>query len=122
MSSQPRATGQAAVARTALDGIGAQARRSNQARVRQLSAALSSLAKGELSLLECQRSVEVAHQLVGSAGTFGYARVSELGRQLELFFSSGARGDAREVDAVARALVRMQQDLTLPAAEVAELS
>lgn len=109
-----------AIAQAALDGIGAQARRSNLARVGQLTAALTLLGLGELSLLERQRCVQVSHQLVGSAGTFGYARVSELARQLELFFSS-ALDDPGQVGSARRALLDMERDLTATAG-VADLS
>lgn len=119
MPGQPQVSGAVGV-QTALDVIGAQARLANQARVNQLSVALTKLGRGELTLLECQRSVQVAHQLVGSAGTFGYARVSELGRQLESLFASGAPGDAGRVAEAAQALVRMQQDLA-SSAEMTEL-
>ena len=121
MDAQAPPSGPAATARIAMEGIGAQARRSNQARVSQLTAALHRSSAGELSPLECQRSMEVAHQLVGSAGTFGYQRVSELGRQLESFFAGGAQGNAAQLAAAALALVHMQEDLASPA-EASELS
>lgn len=52
-----------------------------------------------------------AHQLVGSAGTFGYDRVSRLARELELFFIDEAFADRGEVEAAYRGVALMEQDL-----------
>jgi len=120
LSSQPG--DQESAARSLLESIGSAARRTNQARVKQLGQALDSLRRGDLGPAERQRVAQVAHQLVGSAGTFGYANVSERARQLELFFAGGAVSDAVQVEAAGHAVAQMMQDLTEPAGETAELS
>lgn len=76
-----------------LDGvvrtIGRRAQRTNLSRAAQLSTALDEAAGGELDPVGRERAVELAHQLVGSAGTFGFAVASELAGQLEEFFTGG---------------------------------
>ena len=75
-------------ARQAVRDIGAAALRSNQGRVDALTEAVDAADRGGLSADERAAAAAVAHQLVGSAGTFGYARVSRLARQLEHFLGA----------------------------------
>ena len=90
--------------------IGDQARTSNLARVAELEQALSAAAGSSLTEEVRRAAVATAHQLVGSAGTFGYSRVSELARAVEgLFLADDITGPAAE--AAQRSLVTMQQDL-----------
>lgn len=76
-----------------LDGvvrtIGRRARRTNLTRAAQLCTALSRAEAGELDPIARQQATELAHQLVGSAGTFGFGAASELAGQLEDFFGAG---------------------------------
>jgi len=66
--------------------LGASARESNLARTGVLEEALAALDAGALSgeLREC--AVSAAHQVVGSAGTFGKHRSSALAAELEQWF------------------------------------
>ncbi len=89
---------------TELDGvvrtIGRRARRTNLSRAAQLCTALSQADAGELGPVARDQAAELAHQLVGSAGTFGFGAASELAGQLEAFFVAGvfdepARQEAR---------------------------
>jgi len=66
--------------------IAANALKSNLARVSGLETALLSAGSGTLLDHEREEAAHVAHQLVGSAGTFGYSRVSRLARELEGLF------------------------------------
>jgi HPt (histidine-containing phosphotransfer) domain-containing protein len=81
-------------ARTAFAVIGAQALRSNLSRLDELDAFYRAGLTGRLTESDRTAASAVAHQLVGSAGTFGYERVSRLARQVETFFLS--RGPGQE--------------------------
>lgn len=76
---------------TELDGlvrsIGDHARTVNLTRAAGLSAALDRAATGPLPEAGRCRAVDLAHQLVGSAGTFGFSGVSDLASKLEDFFN-----------------------------------
>ncbi len=63
--------------------IAAQAKLTNEARVRELSAAIDRLTYGTLTEDERADAAAVAHKLAGSAGTFGYRGVSETASLLE---------------------------------------
>jgi hypothetical protein len=52
----------------------------------------------------------VAHQLVGSAGTFGYGRVSRLARQIEAFFHQ-QEVNAEDVTASTLKIAVIREDL-----------
>lgn len=75
---------------TELDGvvrsIGDHARTVNRSRAAGLSTALDRAATGQLSEAGRGAAAELAHQLVGSAGTFGFSGVSHLASELEQFF------------------------------------
>jgi HPt (histidine-containing phosphotransfer) domain-containing protein len=73
-------------AQAAMQQIGDRALESNLRRLVELDEAVQSARHGNLTEDQCSAAVDVAHQLVGSAGTFGYAEVSRLARQLEHFF------------------------------------
>jgi HPt (histidine-containing phosphotransfer) domain-containing protein len=79
-------------ARTAFAVIGAQALRSNLARLDDLDGFYRAGLAGRLTESDRATASGVAHQLVGSAGTFGYERVSRLARQVESFFLSRGPG------------------------------
>jgi chemotaxis protein histidine kinase CheA len=65
--------------------IAAQARRTNLLRVADLGAALDEAAGRGLDAEGWADAERTAHQLAGSAGTFGFDEVSEIGRLLERF-------------------------------------
>ncbi|CAA9400662.1 MAG: hypothetical protein AVDCRST_MAG75-2121 [uncultured Propionibacteriaceae bacterium] len=64
--------------------IGVQAVQSNLRRAGQLSEALSAAANGELDRDGRDRAALIAHQIVGSAGTFGFRDATDAARRLEL--------------------------------------
>jgi len=73
--------------------ITAQARRTNLARAADIGAALDEAAERGLDAAGWVAAERTAHQLAGSAGTFGFDGVSEIARSLERFFAeSGATG------------------------------
>lgn len=82
-----------------LDGIvrtlGDHARTVNLARATGLAGALDQLAGAGLSGPERDTAAELAHQLIGSAGTFGFAEASRLAAHLEQFFLDGDFSPAR---------------------------
>lgn len=85
--------------RTELDGVvrtlGRRARRTNQSRAAQLCTALSRAETGGLDPAARVQAAELAHQLVGSAGTFGFVAASELAGELESFFVVGVFDEPR---------------------------
>ena len=66
-----------------LSTIAAQARRTNLVRAAEIRAALEHAGTAGLSGDGWGAAQRSAHQLAGSAGTFGYGRASELARSLE---------------------------------------
>lgn len=63
--------------------IADRARDRNRARSRELASWVDLARERELSDQERAVAAEVAHQLAGSAGTFGYLRTTEIARELE---------------------------------------
>ena len=66
--------------------IGLQAVQSNLRRAGQLSVALSAAANGRLDRDGRDRAALIAHQIVGSADTFGFRDATEAARRLESIF------------------------------------
>ena len=66
-----------------VEQIGAQARHSNLRRVDELDQLLDGVGTEGLSDEQRRGAADLAHELVGSAGTFGYGRVSQWARELE---------------------------------------
>ena len=74
----------------AVRAIGDHALQINLNRTAQVARALDSALGGTLADAEWKAAERQAHQLVGSAGTFGFPRASELAHRLEQFFAAGA--------------------------------
>lgn len=95
--------------------IATQARRTNLFRAEAIAAALDAAESGSLDRLGWSGAEQTAHQLAGSAGTFGFAGVSELARVLERFLhetaASGAASPARLAEA-RRWLAELTDQLT----------
>ena len=70
--------------------LAASARAANLARTAILEDALQALENGALSPSGREAAAQAAHQVVGSAGTFGRHRSSELAAGLEQWFRNGA--------------------------------
>jgi HPt (histidine-containing phosphotransfer) domain-containing protein len=65
------------------NSISAQAQETNRIRVDGLDRLVKELAEGGPEGDGRSRAKDLAHQIAGSAGTFGYARASELAREIE---------------------------------------
>lgn len=72
--------------RAAVESIGGHARSVNLQRAARLDRALADVAAGCREESGRQGATEVAHQLVGSAGTFGFAGASQLAGEIERYF------------------------------------
>ena len=73
-----------------LRSLAASARKANLARTTVLEDALRALDAGPLAPDAREAAAQAAHQVVGSAGTFGRHRSSELAAGLEQWFRAGA--------------------------------
>ena len=95
-----------------LKALAASARAANLARTAILDDALLALENGSLSLSAREAAAQAAHQVVGSAGTFGRHRSSELAAGLERWFREGAAaaGEA-ELGHVRDRLAALRADL-----------
>lgn len=72
--------------RAAVESIGGHARSVNLDRAARLSQALVDVAAGGRHEATRRAATEAAHQLVGSAGTFGFAGASQLAGEIERYF------------------------------------
>ena len=72
--------------RAAVESIGDHARSVNLARAAHLDKVLADIAADRVDEGEREEATEVAHQLVGSAGTFGFPGASQLAGELERYF------------------------------------
>ena len=72
--------------RAVVESIGGHARSANLSRADRLSEALAEVAAGSLDEPARQEATEIAHQLVGSAGTFGFPEASQLAGEIERYF------------------------------------
>jgi len=99
----------------ALKPLRSRARATNLARAGQLGLALDAAAEGRLDDAGCSVAVDVAHQLVGSAGTFGYAGASQQAARLRDFFSTRTF-QPDQVEAAREWLAALQIDLGRDAA------
>ena len=94
-------------ARRRIVSIGHHAQSVNRARAAELRQAVLLAAQGQLDDDRRAAAARVAHQLTGSAGTFGYRRASRLAAQLEQLLRTGDHSPAAHSEArrVALALV-----------------
>lgn len=104
-----------------LHTLTASALRSNLTRCEALHAALGALEQGRVEATVLVAAERAAHQIVGSAGTFGFPRVSELAAELELYLARTAApadpGGAGTTDPAAE-LIRARNLLTQMQAEL----
>ena len=99
--------------RAAVRSIGDHARSMNLGRAARLVDLLTGVESGR-RLSEGQRTaaIELAHQLVGSAGTFGFPEVSALAAELEHFFTDAAFDDRERLVLARRQLEQLRDALT----------
>ncbi len=110
----------AAQVRTALNRIGRRARRSNTERALRLRGAVGAVVDGRLSEEERAAAVEAAHQLIGSAGTFGFRRASDLAGELEDFFVAADFAMPERVRAAELLVKDLEQELASNPTETPE--
>lgn len=99
----------------ALATIAAQARRTNLVRAAELQTTLERAATEGLDRAEWAAAERIAHQLAGSAGTFGFDGVTELARSLEQILADAAHQESPERLAEARRLVEQATEQLSPA-------
>jgi hypothetical protein len=100
--------------RAALTSIGAHARTANLVRAEQLTDALAQLEADLLTDTEREAAVRSAHQLAGSAGTFGQEPASLAARWFERFFSVPGPRDSEDLDGARRQLDELHRSLDEP--------
>ena len=88
---------------TVMATIAGQARRTNLLRVLELTASLDRLAEGSLEPADWAAAERTAHQLAGSAGTFGFDGISALARSLERFLAETRTTGVVQPERLARA-------------------
>jgi HPt (histidine-containing phosphotransfer) domain-containing protein len=97
--------------RAAVESIGDHARAANLARVAHLEQVLADVAAGHADDDERQRATESAHQLVGSAGTFGFPGASQLAGELERYFVEADFTDQARLAAARDQVGRLRAEL-----------
>ncbi len=97
--------------RAAVESIGDHARSVNLARAAHLDRVLADIAAGRDDEDERQRATESAHQLVGSAGTFGFPGASSLAGELERYFVDADFSDPDRLAAAREQVARLRAEL-----------
>ncbi len=109
MTTAPRGASESLTDDPFFAALAARSRRTNIDRVEQLAQLLASCRESQhADRAQVSRLAELAHQVVGSAGTFGFAEVSDLGRDFEQVLARSADptvGDLAELDALAAAML-----------------
>lgn len=94
----------------AMRDLRSRARATNLGRAAQLDAALERAADGRLDEPGRAQALAVAHQLIGSAGTFGFAEASRRALELKEFFAL-AQFDDDDVQTARIRLLAVRTDL-----------
>lgn len=99
-----------------LAGLGVRARRANLARILRLVELLDSSDAGALDEVGRREAESLAHQVVGSAGTFGFPAASVQAVAVEDFFAARPAVHRRAVDAhaVRRTLDHLRREFAGP--------
>jgi HPt (histidine-containing phosphotransfer) domain-containing protein len=97
--------------RTYVRSIGDHARLVNRERAALLDDALLAAGRGGLDEDGRAAAAQLAHQLVGSAGTFGFPGASQLAGELERFFDDGEFEDRRRLADARRLLAALHREL-----------
>lgn len=94
-----------------LAGLADSARQANLARSEVLADALRAVAEGRLTETERAAAQQAAHQVVGSAGTFGVRRASELAASLEEYFAGDEVGRSEGLSLAQSQLEEVRREL-----------
>lgn len=97
--------------RAAVESIGGHARSVNRERAARLDRALEEVADGCRGEARRREATEAAHQLVGSAGTFGFAVASQLAGEVEHYLRDGDLDDPAGLAAAREQVRRLQEAL-----------
>jgi HPt (histidine-containing phosphotransfer) domain-containing protein len=96
----------------AVESIGGHARSVNLERADRLSEALTEVADGHLDQDRRRAAADIAHQLVGSAGTFGFGRASQLAGEIERFFREADLTDPVPLETARDQVRRLREELS----------
>lgn len=96
-----------AEARSRVADVADRARQRNLDRAAELAGWIRAAETGALTARDRVEAADVAHQLAGSAGTFGYLVATDLARRIEQCFLNGQQ-DAAE-DSVAELIRRLHE-------------
>jgi HPt (histidine-containing phosphotransfer) domain-containing protein len=97
--------------RAAVESIGGHARSVNLGRADQLSQALAAVAAGARDDETRQEATEIAHQLVGSAGTFGFTAASQIAGEIERYFAGADLDDPVQLTTAQDQVRRLKEEL-----------
>ena len=97
--------------RAAVESIGDHARSVNLDRAARLEHVLADIAADRAGEGERQEATEVAHQLLGSAGTFGFPGASQLAGELEHYFVEADFTDQARLAAARDLVARLRAEL-----------
>ena len=98
--------------RAAVDSIRDHARSVNLGRADRLGHALAEVAAGRWDEAARSEATEIAHQLVGSAGTFGFPGASQLAGEIERYFLEADPADQFRLAAAQDQVRRLQEELS----------
>jgi diguanylate cyclase (GGDEF)-like protein len=97
----------------ALTAISERARAANLERVSAIETALLGAADGDvIGAEETESVIRAAHQIAGSAGTFGHTRASTLAKELEALLADGALADSTALLSAFTAAEQLTEELT----------
>ncbi len=97
--------------RAAVESISDHARSVNLDRADRLGQALAKVAAGARDEATRQEAAEIAHQLVGSAGTFGFAGASQLAAAIERYFVEADLDDPVQFVSAREQVRRLEEEL-----------
>ena len=104
----------------AVEGIWKKYRGATLSRVATLEGAVVALLNDSLSVEQRRLAERDAHKLAGSVGTFGFARGSELARQMELLLAGGSPLDQAQTLRLSELVVSLREELERPTGHLAE--
>jgi HPt (histidine-containing phosphotransfer) domain-containing protein len=97
--------------RAAVESIGDHARSVNLDRADRLNQALAAVAAGSVEEATRRQAAEIAHQLVGSAGTFGFSGASQLAGEIGRYFVEGDLADPNQLATAREQVRRLREEL-----------